>query len=143
MASNKKKKKGQQKPAQGASAQTAPVAAKQKASQEKQAAPEPKKKGLFKSKADKDNKAAAKKGTASKSKGSKKAKNAKPTFFGRIKNYFSAVKTEMHRVVWPSKQELINYSVAVVVSLIVVGVVIAVLDLVIGEGLVLFAGLRG
>ncbi len=143
MASNKKKKKGQQKPAQGASAQTAPVAAKQKASQEKQAAPEPKKKGLFKSKTDKDSKAAAKKGTASKSKGSKKDKNAKPTFFGRIKNYFSAVKTEMHRVVWPSKQELINYSVAVVVSLIVVGVVIAVLDLVIGEGLVLFAGLRG
>lgn len=145
MASNKKKKKGQQKPAQGASAQTAPVAAKQKASQEKQAAPEPKKKGLFKSKADKDkdNKAAAKKGAASKSKASKKAKNAKPTFLGRIKNYFTAVKTEMRRVVWPSKQELVNYSVAVVVSLIVVGVVIAVLDLVIGEGLVLFAGLRG
>ncbi len=49
----------------------------------------------------------------------------------------------MKRVVWPSKKELINYSVAVCVSLLVVGVVIALLDMLIGEGLVLFSSLRG
>ena len=49
----------------------------------------------------------------------------------------------MKRVVWPTKKELVNYSVVVCVSLVVVGVAIALLDLVIGEGLVLFSGLRG
>ena len=48
----------------------------------------------------------------------------------------------MRRVTWPSKKELRNYSIAVCISLVVVGVVIAVLDLLIGEGLALFAGLR-
>ena len=145
MASNKKKKKSQQKPQQGNTAQATPVAAKQKASQEK-AAPEPKKKGLFKSKADKQAEAGKKKAASAKSakggKGGKKGKSEQ-SLFSRIKGYFKAVKTEMHRVVWPTKKELRNYSVAVIVSLIIVGVVIAVLDLVIGEGLVLFSGLRG
>ena len=140
MASNKKKKKGQQKPQQGKTAQATPVAAKQKASQEK-AAPEPKKKGLFKSKADKAAEADKKKAASAKS--AKSAKGGKPSLPARITGYFKAVKTEMHRVVWPTKKELRNYSVAVIVSLIVVGVIIAVLDLVIGEGLVLFSGLRG
>ena len=49
----------------------------------------------------------------------------------------------MKRCVWPTKKELINYSVAVCVSLIVVGVAIALVDAVISQGLVLFAGLRG
>ena len=49
----------------------------------------------------------------------------------------------MKRVVWPTKNELVNYTVAVCASLIVVGVAIALLDLVIGQGLVLFASLRG
>lgn len=72
-----------------------------------------------------------------------KKKNEKPGFFARIKNYFRSVKSEMKRVVWPSKKELINYSVTVCFSLIVVGVVIALLDMLIGEGLVLFSSLRG
>lgn len=141
MASNKKKKKSQNKGQQPKAAQSAQVAAKQEAPQDKQSAPETKKKGLFKSKADK---AQDKKGSSAKSaKSAKKGKGGKPSVFTRIKNYFKAVKTEMHRVVWPTKKELLNYSVAVIVSLIVVGIVIAVLDMVIGEGLLLFAGLRG
>lgn len=85
--------------------------------------------------------APAKKAKAKKAKAKKK--NEKPGFFARIKNYFRSVKSEMKRVVWPSKKELINYSVAVCVSLLVVGVVIALLDMLIGEGLVLFSSLRG
>ncbi len=141
MASNKKKKKSQNKGQQPKAAQPAQVAAKQEAPQAKQTAPEPKKKGLFKFKADKPE---GKKGSSAKSaKSAKKAKGGKPSVLTRVKNYFKAVKTEMHRVVWPSKKELVNYSVAVIASLVVVGVIIAVLDLVIGEGLLLFAGLRG
>lgn len=76
-------------------------------------------------------------------KATKDKKNAKPGMFARAKKYFAQIRSEMKRVVWPSKKELINYSVAVVVSLIAVGVVIAVLDSVISGGLVLFSGLRG
>lgn len=72
-----------------------------------------------------------------------KKSDMKPGLIARGKAYMASVRSEMKRVVWPSKSELVNYTVAVCASLIVVGVVIAVLDLVIGEGLVLFAGLRG
>lgn len=73
----------------------------------------------------------------------KDKKGSKPGFFAGIVRYFASVKSEMHRVTWPSKKELINYSVVVCASLVVVGVVIALLDFVIGEGLFLVSGLRG
>lgn len=88
-------------------------------------------------------KAESKKDAAPAKKSSKSTKKEKPGFFARIKEYMRSVKSEMKRVVWPSKKELVNYSLTVCVSLIVVGVVIALLDAVIGEGLVLFSGLRG
>ena len=87
-------------------------------------------------------KAVSKKDAAPAKKAKAKKKNEKPGFFARIKNYFRSVKSEMKRVVWPS-EKAINYSVAVCVSLLVVGVVIALLDMLIGEGLVLFSSLRG
>ncbi|MFR3450882.1 MAG: preprotein translocase subunit SecE [Collinsella sp.] len=67
----------------------------------------------------------------------------KPGLIARGKAYLASVRSEMKRVVWPTKNELVNYTVAVCASLIVVGVAIALLDLVIGQGLVLFASLRG
>ena len=88
-------------------------------------------------------KAESKKAAAPAKKASKPKKAGKPGIFARVKNYFASVRSEMKRVVWPTKKELINYSVAVCASLIVVGVIIAVLDAVIGTGLVAFAGLRG
>ena len=89
-------------------------------------------------------KAAPKKAEVTKAASKKPAKkNAKPGVFSQIKGYFTSVRSEMKRVVWPTKKELVNYSVAVCVSLVVVGVAIALLDLVISQGLVLFSGLRG
>ena len=49
----------------------------------------------------------------------------------------------MKRVAWPDKKELVNYSVVVCASLIVVGAVIALLDAGFGEALDLIPGLRG
>ena len=66
-----------------------------------------------------------------------KKSDKKPGLIARGKAYMASVRSEMKRVVWPTKNELVNYTVAVCASLI------AVLDLVISEGLVLFAGLRG
>lgn len=89
------------------------------------------------------NQATAKPEVKKTTKAKDKDKNKKPGLFARIKKYFSSVRSEMKRVVWPSKKELINYSVTVCVSLIVVGVVIALLDAGIGQALVAFSGLRG
>ena len=130
MANKKTKKK---------SAQAAPAsqAEPKKAAGKKAAAAqaEPKKSIFNKSLASTKKDAPAKK--------SAKDKNAKPGLITRAKKYLGSIRSEMKRVVWPSKKELINYSVAVVVSLVVVGIVIAALDVVIGEGLLVLSGLRG
>ena len=73
-----------------------------------------------------------------------KAKEAKaPSFLTKISSYLSAVGSEMRRVVWPSKQELRDYSVSVILTLIVFGVVIWLVDTVIVLALTGFSGLRG
>ena len=80
-----------------------------------------------------NSKVEAKKAVAKKNeKAAKSKKNEKPGFFARTKKYFASVKSE-----------LVNYSVVVCASLIVVGVVIALLDAGFGEALALFSGLRG
>lgn len=89
-----------------------------------------------------DSKVDAKK-TVAKSKASKPAKKATPGFIARVTKPLKSIRSEMKRVTWPSRKELLNYSVVVCVSLVVVGVVIAVLDAIIGGGLVLLSGLRG
>ncbi|MGI6754654.1 MAG: preprotein translocase subunit SecE [Atopobiaceae bacterium] len=67
----------------------------------------------------------------------------KKGFFSRISGYFKDVRSEMHQVVWPSKDELRNYSLAVIVMLIVFGVGIWLVDTGFVAGLVAFTGLRG
>ena len=49
----------------------------------------------------------------------------------------------MHRVTWPSRTELTNYSVAVVAMLIAFGVAVWLVDTGVVAGLVGFTGLRG
>ena len=67
----------------------------------------------------------------------------KTGFIARTKAYFSAVRAEMHRVTWPSRTELTNYSVAVVAMLIAFGVAVWLVDTGVVAGLVGFTGLRG
>lgn len=93
--------------------------------------------------------------SASVSTSDKKAKAAKaaPTkeeiakrdasFLGRTRRYFHDVRTEMHRVVWPSKTELTNYSTAVIAMLIIFGVIVWLVDTGFVAVLVGFTGLRG
>lgn len=137
MANKKNKKKAPQK-------NTAAAAPSSKAEAKAPQAADAKNQKAAKAKAAKS-KAVSKTDTkAAKAKAkAKDKKNAKPGFFGRIAHYFGAVKSEMRRVTWPSKKDLVNYSVVVCASLVVVGIVIALLDFVIGEGLFLVSGLRG
>lgn len=72
-----------------------------------------------------------------------KKSDKKPGFFGRIRSYLGDVRSEMHRVVWPSREELKSYSVAIIAMLIVFGVVVWLVDSGIVAALVGFTGLRG
>ena len=101
-------------------AQAASVTPAQKAAQEKQAA--------------KEAKAAAKQER-------KAEKKLGP--LRRLRNYLGDVLSEMRRVVWPSKEELRSYSLAIIVMLIVFGVIIWLVDSGIVAVLVGFTGLRG
>lgn len=65
------------------------------------------------------------------------------SFLGRTRRYFHDVRTEMNRVVWPSKTELTNYSTAVIAMLIIFGVVVWLVDTGFVGILVGFTGLRG
>ena len=72
-----------------------------------------------------------------------KKSDKKPGIFRRFRNYLSDVRSEMKRVVWPSKEELRTYAVAIIVMLIIFGVVIWLVDSGIVAALIGFTGLRG
>ncbi len=88
-------------------------------------------------------KAAPAQAKAQPKKDAKKKEAKKGGFFSGIKTWFSDVKSEMHRVTWPSKSELKNYSVAVIAMLIIFGVAVWLVDTGVVAALVGYSGLRG
>jgi preprotein translocase subunit SecE len=69
-------------------------------------------------------------------------KGGKPGLVTRAKSYVKAVRQELKRVVWPTRPELVKYSVAVVAMLVFFGVLIAIVDACIVPALYAFSGLR-
>ena len=61
----------------------------------------------------------------------KSSKPAKPNVLARLVGYLRDVRSEMKRVVWPNRAEVINSSVVVVVTLIFFTVFITMTDLVV------------
>ena len=62
-------------------------------------------------------------------------KNIKPGFGTRVVNYFKGVgrffmnmKHELKKVTWPTKKELVNYSLVVFAFMLVMTVIIGVFD---------------
>jgi preprotein translocase subunit SecE len=55
-------------------------------------------------------------------------KAAKPNMWQRLMRYFSDVRSEMRRVVWPTRAEIINSSWIVVITLAIFIVLIFVFD---------------
>lgn len=84
----------------------------------------------------------AKAATPAKSDSKAVQKDKKPGFFARVGGYFKDVRTEMGRVIWPSKQELWGYTYAVIIMLVVTGVVLWAVDSGIVELVLLYTGLR-
>ena len=56
------------------------------------------------------------------------AKVTKPNIFKRIANYFKDLRSETKKVVWPTKTQIINNTIIVLVTIIVLGIFIALLD---------------
>ena len=71
------------------------------------------------------------------------AKVAKPGVFKRLARYFSDVKAEMRRVVWPTRTEIINSSWIVVVTLAIFIVLIFGLDYISGAVIRFLAAVGG
>ena len=61
----------------------------------------------------------------------KAAPAPKPGFFARLMQYFRDVRTEMSRVVWPTRPEVLNSSVVVVTALIFFILFITIIDYVV------------
>ena len=72
---------------------------------------------------------------AAKEEKKKDAKSSKPGLGAKIKKFFKDYKSEMKKVVWPSKKQIINNTVVVAVVVVVAAVLIMVLDAVFGFGL--------
>ena len=63
-------------------------------------------------------------------------KSTKPSFFQRVGNFFKGVGRffknmyhELKKVSWPSKKELVNYSVVVFIFMIIMGIIIGLFDI--------------
>lgn len=59
---------------------------------------------------------------------------------GRVKRYFKGVRTELKKVVWPSKSELLKYSALVLVLSIISALFIYLFDFIIHKLLGLVIG---
>lgn len=57
----------------------------------------------------------------------------KQSFADRAKKYLSECKTELKKVTWPSKKQLINNSIIIIVFIAIITVVLSALDLGFGK----------
>ena len=52
-----------------------------------------------------------------------------------VRQYVGEVRSELRKVAWPSRDEVVNYSIVVLITLIVLTTFIGLLDWGLGEGL--------
>ena len=60
-----------------------------------------------------------------------KKKQVKPSIFSKIKNYFKGVRGEMKKTKWPSKKEMMVYSAATLVFIVIFALFFTLNDVVI------------
>ena len=53
----------------------------------------------------------------------------------RIVRFFKEVKSEMKKVVWPSRKQLVNNTLIVIAVVIIIGIIIAIFDTIFQFGL--------
>ena len=63
-------------------------------------------------------------------------KEKKPSIFKRIGSFFKEVKVEtLKRIVWPTRKQVVNNTIVVLVTVVVVFALVAVLDFVFNTSL--------
>ncbi len=62
-------------------------------------------------------------------------KTKKPSIFSRIKKFVKDYKSEFKKLVWPTPKQLLKNSAVVLVSVIVVGACLALVDFGLSRGL--------
>ena len=62
-------------------------------------------------------------------------KTAKTATASKKKSRLQGLKAEFRRIIWPDKETIIKETTAVVVSTVILGIIIALLDLLIKTGL--------
>lgn len=64
-----------------------------------------------------------------------KKKKDKPAIFTRIGKYFHEVWGEVKKLAWPSRKELISYTLTVLAFIVVFAIILYACDLIFAEGL--------
>lgn len=60
--------------------------------------------------------------------------NKKPSIWSRMGKFFKDCKSEFKKLVWPTKQQLLKNSALVLVSIVVVGLSLALVDFGLNKG---------
>ena len=60
--------------------------------------------------------------------------NKKPSIWSRLGKFFKDCKSEFKKLVWPTKQQLLKNSALVLVSIVVVGACLALVDFGLNKG---------
>ena len=71
------------------------------------------------------------------------AAQKKPGFIDRVKRFFRDIKGEVKKIVWPSKKQVINNTVIVVIMGVISAIVVACFDTVATLLIHLFTSLLG
>ena len=66
----------------------------------------------------------------------KAKKKDKPSLMSRVKSWLRTYKSDMKKIVWSSPKQVLHNSILVLVSVIVIGAVIGILDLVFNMSIV-------
>ena len=61
--------------------------------------------------------------------------------WGKVRKYFRELRSELKKVVWPSGKQLLNNTLVVLASVLVVGIIVCVFDWLAGGGMSLLRGL--
>ena len=72
---------------------------------------------------------------AEKKQADKPVKVKKPSIFSRIGKWFRELKSEIHKIVWPTRKQTVNNSIVVIAAILVVGVFIWILDAIFNFGI--------
>ncbi len=67
------------------------------------------------------------------------ARKAKPTLWLRITKFLREVRVELRKVAWPNRKELVNFTIVVIVAVLIVAAFIGVVDFVVSRILALLS----